>query len=92
MLAALPPRATLTDSNDFKTQRLFIMRDQLRFDYPGCTGHWSLKTPNVDTLAGRGVRFTDAYVQSPVCGPSRISTYGRRRERHGAARAPRRQV
>ena len=64
---------------------LFIMFDQLRFDYLSCAGHPTLKTPNIDALAARGVRFTRAYVQSPVCGASRMSTYtGRYASSHGA--------
>ena len=65
---------------------LFIMFDQLRFDYLSCAGHPFLDTPNVDRLAARGVRFTRAYVQSPVCGASRMSFYtGRYVHSHGAA-------
>ena len=68
-----------------KRNVLFIMCDQLRFDYLGCAGHPHLKTPNIDALAARGVRFTRAYVQSPVCGPSRMSTYtGRYMRSHGS--------
>lgn len=64
---------------------LFIMCDQLRFDYLSCAGHPSLKTPNIDALAARGVRFTNAYVQSTVCGPSRMSAYtGRYMRSHGS--------
>lgn len=65
---------------------LFIMFDQLRFDYLSCAGHPYLQTPHIDRLASRGVRFTRAYVQSPVCGASRMSTYtGRYVSSHGAA-------
>ena len=53
---------------------LFIMADQLRWDYLSCYGHPHLDTPNIDKLASRGVRFDRAYVQSPVCGPSRASS------------------
>jgi arylsulfatase A-like enzyme len=65
---------------------LFIMCDQLRWDYLSCCGHPRLATPHIDALAARGVRFTRAYVQSPVCGASRMSTYtGRYVQSHGAA-------
>ncbi|MEQ9640298.1 MAG: sulfatase-like hydrolase/transferase [Alphaproteobacteria bacterium] len=64
---------------------LWIMCDQLRFDYLSCTGHPHLHTPNIDRLAQRGVRFSRAYVQSPICGPSRMSYYtGRYVRSHGA--------
>jgi arylsulfatase A-like enzyme len=64
---------------------LFIMADQFRFDHMGCAGHPFLKTPNLDRLAARGVRFTNAYVQSGICGPSRMSYYtGRYVSSHGA--------
>ncbi|HGG06246.1 MAG TPA: phosphonate monoester hydrolase [Aliiroseovarius sp.] len=61
------------------------MFDQLRFDYLSCAGHPHLQTPNIDRLAEKGVRFTRAYVQSPICGASRMSTYtGRYASSHGA--------
>ncbi|MHA3977511.1 alkaline phosphatase family protein [Halovulum sp. GXIMD14794] len=64
---------------------LFIMCDQLRWDFLGCAGHPYLKTPNIDALAARGVRFDRAYCQSPICGPSRMSFYtGRYPRSHGA--------
>lgn len=64
---------------------LFIMYDQLRFDYLSCAGHPHLHTPNFDRVAAMGVRFDRAYVQSPVCGASRMSFYtGRYTSSHGA--------
>ncbi|UWR57467.1 sulfatase-like hydrolase/transferase [Phaeobacter inhibens] len=63
---------------------LYIMFDQLRFDYLSCAGHPHLQTPHIDGLAKRGVRFTRAYVQSPTCGSSRMSSYtGRYPSSHG---------
>ncbi len=64
---------------------LFIMCDQLRWDYLSCYGHPHLQTPNIDRLAQRGVRFDRAYVQAPLCGPSRMSFYtGRYMFSHGS--------
>ena len=54
---------------------LFIMVDQMRADCLSCAGHPVVKTPNLDALAARGVRFAEAYVQSAVCVPSRMSFY-----------------
>jgi len=63
------------------------MYDQLRFDYLSCAGHPVLQTPNFDRVAAKGVRFTNAYCQSPLCGSSRMSFYtGRYVSSHGAAR------
>ena len=54
---------------------LFIMYDQLRFDYLSCSGHPHLDTLNFDRVAAMGVRFTQTYVQSPICGASRMCHY-----------------
>ena len=63
---------------------LFIMCDQLRRDFVSCYGG-HVRTPHLDRLARRGVRFDNAFVQSGVCGPSRMSYYtGRYVNSHGA--------
>ena len=65
---------------------LFIMCDQLRWDYLSCAGHPRLATPHLDALAARGVIFERAFVQSPICGPGRMSTYpGRYVSNHGSS-------
>ncbi len=64
---------------------LWIMADQLRWDYLSCYGARHIDTPNLDWLASHGMRFNRAYVQSPICGPSRMSFYtGRYVRSHGA--------
>ena len=63
---------------------LFIMCDQLRADYLSCNGHPWLRTKNIDQLAARGVNFSNAFCQAPLCGPSRASFYtGRYMSSHG---------
>ncbi len=51
---------------------LLIIADDLR-DTVGCYGNTQARTPNIDQLAQRGMRFERAYVQYPVCNPSRTS-------------------
>lgn len=54
---------------------LFIMADQFRFDGLGANGNRIVQTPHLDRLAAQAVNFTQAYVQAPVCVPSRISFF-----------------
>ena len=55
-----------------KPNILFIMTDQMRADAMGCSGEW-VNTPNLDRIAGEGVRFSNAVTTSPVCIPARVT-------------------
>lgn len=63
---------------------LFLVADEYRHDCLSVAGHPFVKTPNLDQLAADGVRFTRAYVTSPVCSPSRATMFtGRYPQVHG---------
>jgi arylsulfatase A-like enzyme len=61
------------DNADKRLNILFLFSDQHRADAMGCAGHAHVQTPNLDRLAGEGVRFNRAYCATPLCFPSRIS-------------------
>ena len=51
-----------------KRQVILIMTDTTRKDMLGCYGNEDMKTPNLDRLAERGIRYENAYTCQPVCG------------------------
>src|ERR1700681_1025262 len=54
---------------------LFLMADQFRYDCLGANGNRLVRTPNLDRLAAQSANFANAFVQAPVCVPSRISFF-----------------
>ena len=58
-----------------KLNVLFIITDQHRADHLGCAGNKILKTPNIDSLAKKGVSFTRAYCADPMCMPNRATIF-----------------
>jgi arylsulfatase A-like enzyme len=63
---------------------LFFITDQHRADYLGCTGHPTVRTPHVDSIAAQGTRFDKFHVATPVCMPNRASLLtGRYPSAHG---------
>lgn len=52
---------------------LFIMADDLGWMDLACQGRDVLRTPHLDAMAERGMRFTHAYAAAPVCSPTRAA-------------------
>ncbi len=81
LAAALPLLLTLAFAAGTSAQQaakkrrnvLFLISDDLGAQSLACYGNQQCKTPAIDALAARGARFTRAYCQFPVCGPSRAA-------------------
>lgn len=56
-----------------KPNILFLFSDQHRHNALGCAGHPLVQTPNLDWLAGQGLRFERTWTQCPVCMPCRAT-------------------
>lgn len=72
-LAAFGEPAADGRSNAKRKNVLLIIADDLAAGALGCYGNSQCRTPNIDRLADRGMRFDNAYCQYPVCGPSRAA-------------------
>lgn len=56
-----------------KTNFIIIYCDDLGYGDLACFGATDIKTPNIDRLAGEGMKFTEFYSASPICSPSRAA-------------------
>lgn len=73
-LAAFASAADAPGSQPAKRPNfVFILIDDMRWDLMSCAGHPLVKTPNIDRIAGAGVRFTNAFCTTALCSPSRAA-------------------
>lgn len=88
--AALAPALLRSQSQTTRPPNiLFILADDLGYGDLGCYGQRRILTPNVDTLAAEGARFTQAYAGSTVCAPSRCTLITGKHTGHCATRGNR---
>ncbi len=73
LLAVLPFSCTQEKPKDPPPNIVLIVADDLGYGDLSCYGATKIKTPEIDNLASQGVKFTDAYVASSLCSPSRYS-------------------
>ncbi len=88
-LSVLPAACQVSNKSgtlNSKPNIIFIMADDLGYGDLGSYGQKLIKTPNIDKLAGEGIRFTQAYAGAPVCAPSRCVLMTGLHNGHGAAR------
>src|SRR5512133_2545794 len=52
---------------------IFVLTDDFGYGDLGCYGGTAVPTPNLDRIAQQGIRFTQFYVASPICSPSRTA-------------------
>jgi arylsulfatase A len=66
--------APAAETHVFRRPNIILMvADDLGYADLSCYGAKEIRTPNVDRLAGQGVRCTQFYVSTPVCAPTRVS-------------------
>jgi len=74
MQGCLSTSALISDKASVQRPNIiFILADDLGWAELGCYGNTFNETPNLDKLAARGTRFTDAYAAAPVCSPYRAA-------------------
>ncbi|MCX6907439.1 MAG: sulfatase-like hydrolase/transferase, partial [Verrucomicrobia bacterium] len=73
ILALLLPLSALPAADAPKPNVILIVTDDQGAADAGCYGAKDLVTPAMDSLAARGVRFTQFYSAAPVCSPSRAA-------------------
>ena len=84
LLAMLLGAAAVVDAADRKPNILIIVADDLGYGELSCQGNPQIPTPQIDSLARSGVRFTSGYVSGPYCSPTRAALMtGRYQQRYG---------
>lgn len=81
LLSACFPDAAAVDAVASRPNLIVLVTDDHRWDALGAAGNPIIRTPALDALAGEGVRFSNAYVTTPICMISRASILSGQYER-----------
>jgi arylsulfatase A-like enzyme len=73
LYAAMLPLAG--EKSEKRPNIILLLTDDQRDDTLGCAGHPVVRTPNIDKLAARGVRFENCFVTTSICAASRASIF-----------------
>ncbi|ARN56188.1 sulfatase-like hydrolase/transferase [Sedimentisphaera salicampi] len=73
----------ICEASERKPNVIIIYTDDQGSIDMNCYGAEDLKTPNMDSLAEKGVRFTQFYAAGPMCSPSRVGLLTGRTPQHG---------
>jgi len=86
-LSLLPSYAGMTQKGRARKNQpniIVIVSDDMGYADLGCQGCKDIATPNIDSIAQNGIRFTDGHVSCPVCSPTRAGlATGRYQQRFG---------
>jgi uncharacterized sulfatase len=72
-LAVLFFNIQVVSAQSGKPNVVIIFVDDMGYGDPSCFGNQVIQTPHIDGLAKRGISFTNFYVNSPICSPSRAA-------------------
>src|SRR5437879_6777180 len=82
--AAVLAGAFTSSAAERKPNILVLVADDLGYGELSCQGNPQIPTPNIDSLAANGIRFTSGYVSGPYCSPTRAAMMtGRYQQRFG---------
>jgi len=80
---------SINENQDQRPNIILIVADDLGYSDLQSYGNAAIHTPNIDSLGSGGIRFTQAYVTSPICSPSRMGLMtGRYQNRFGSEYMP----